>query len=148
MTPPLPTRRSSYLVRRCREISPLRNHPGHASRQRLSGLRERFHANRRNAIDQDLEAIVTHDIAADTIDLLLEHPWLGSEMTLHQRARRWIEEDEFALRRHASPIDEKSPVRQGMRREIGRAHVRITVANAHLVCRHQHANNINRQSTT
>src|SRR3546814_3698920 len=65
---------------------------------------------------QDLEAIVTHDIAADTIDLLPEHPWLGSEMTLHQRARRWIEEDEFALRRHASPIDEKSPVRQGMRR--------------------------------
>src|SRR3546814_1318388 len=68
-------------------------HPGRARRQRLSGLRERFHANRRHAIDQDLEAIVTHDIAADTIDLLPEHPWLGSEMTLHQRARRWIEED-------------------------------------------------------
>src|SRR3546814_7274947 len=72
-------------VRRCREIAPLGNHPGRARRQRLSGLRERFHANRRHAIDQDLEAIVTHDIAADTIDLLPEHPWLGSEMTLQDR---------------------------------------------------------------
>src|SRR3546814_3912639 len=68
------------------------------------------------AIDQDLEAIVTHDIAADTIDLLPEHPWFGPEMTLQQRARRWIEEDEFTPRRHARPIDEKCPVRQGMRR--------------------------------
>src|SRR3546814_18852477 len=94
-------------VRRCREIAPLGNHPGRARRQRLSGLRERFHANRRNAIDQDLEAIVTHDIATATIDLLPEPPWLGSELPLHQRSRRGIEADEFALLRHASPKNGK-----------------------------------------
>src|SRR3546814_18275864 len=65
------------------------------------------------AIDQDLEAIVTHDIAADTIDLLHEHPWFGPEMTLQQRARRWIEGDEFTPRLHARPIDEKCQVRKG-----------------------------------
>src|SRR3546814_1583340 len=94
-------------VRRCREIAPLGNHPDRARRQRLSGLRERFHANRRHAIDKDLEAIVTHDIAADTIDLLPEHPWLGSEMTLHQRARSEEHTSELALQTGKEPGREK-----------------------------------------